>query len=202
MKIVLFPGVGFQKDKHPYNKFLTTIQEGLNCEGEVFYWKHDWPLPDIELPYNDVRKWVFEVILDFQQVIRHAKTMKVPEADYYLGHSAGSIIALVQKKPCIIFGSPAALVECIHDMDVNAGFINLSGIRYDNNHSKVFNIINEYDQLAYYLDEFHVENYVYKNGWWNPSTYNAISCHSDYWGNKKVMNKIVEVIKTWEKNKE
>lgn len=203
MKIVSLPGVGFHTDKSKYDKFAKYLGDNLNCESEIFYWKHDWPLPsDITLPFKDTRLWIYEVILDFQQVALHAFDMQLPKADYYIGHSAGSILALAQKDvSCITFGSPAVLLECIHrsgngDFTMNARMV--STMRSKKN---IYNIINKYDQLAYYIDLPNVENYVFQGPWYNPITYEPLEAHVGYWDNKDVLNNIVTTIKKWESEK-
>jgi len=197
MKIVVFPGVGFNTATATYTDFSQSLKNGLSCDVEFFYWKHNWPIPDVTLPIVSFRKWLFEVILDFQQVVRHAYEMEVPEADYYIGHSAGSILALAQKNsPCVIFGSPACLVECIHNPPGDNQLNN--ALRTDR---KILNIINKYDPVAYYLTWLNVENFVFMNSWYTLNAYNPVECHNGYWESKVTRNKIIETIKIWqEKN--
>jgi hypothetical protein len=121
----------------------------------VWYnWKHKLDIPDVNLPYKDIRHWICEVILDFQTVVKHAFEMEIPEADFYIGHSAGSILALVQNKPSIIFGSPAILVESIQGIDA---------IRCLLNSKPVLNIIHKKDVLAYPIPIDYVQNYLMQN---------------------------------------
>ena len=201
MKIVVLPGVGFNKDKELYQGFLDKITTELKCKGEVCYWKHDWPLPKITLPYTSLRKWVYEVMLDFQQVVKDAFITPIPQADYYIGHSAGSILALAQKDiPCVIMGSPACLIECL-GAQAREGYnedaiIKLAKIL--KTPRPVLNIINKYDQLAYYLDHEGVDNMVYRDFWFRFNTYNPIATHSDYWTRKAVTKQIIATIKKWE----
>jgi hypothetical protein len=111
MKVVVLPGVNVEKDNIHYENFLIKIKNKFRCQGEVYIWESGWQHPETDLSYSGLRSFASNVILDFQQVIRHASKAFVPDADIYLGHSAGSIIALAQNKPCIIFGSPAVLTE-------------------------------------------------------------------------------------------
>ena len=195
MKVIIFPGVGFHKDLTKYNAFADKIKEGCGCDVTTFCWKHDWPLPDTKLPVVAARKWICEVILDFQQVIRHAIEMEVPEADIYIGHSAGSVLALVQNKPCIIFGSPAVLVEIAQSKENMPKVELLKAFKNDNR--KVFNIINKYDQLAYELTWSSVENYIYAGKTFSFNTYNPLAAHSDYWKNAKIIQAIINKINQW-----
>jgi hypothetical protein len=203
MKIVVMPGVGFQSASQKYDDFCAYLKNNLNCEAEMFFWKHSWPLPsDITLPCRDTRLWTYEVILDFQQVLNYCFEMKLPEADYYIGHSAGSILALAQEnKSCITFGSPAILIECLHESEnTRANEMNTSVRLYNMIKTKrnVYNIINEYDLLAYYIDLPNVENFTYEGPWYNPRTYEPLECHLGYWEDDIVREKIVETIKKWE----
>jgi hypothetical protein len=196
------PGVGFQSNISVYDNFIKKIGNGLGCEAEMFYWKHEWNIPEIKLPYEDIRRWGCEVILDFQQVVLHAFDMEIPKADYYIGHSAGSILALAQKdSSSIIFGSPAVLVECIHKSKNGMSDFNVSLLESIKNHRNILNIIHKYDQLSYYLDLPNVENYVFSGPWYNPNTYNPIHAHGCYWKDEVVSDKIITTIKNWEEQK-
>jgi len=204
-KVVIFPGVGLHEDEHKYDSFLDTIRAS-GFDVEVNWWRHSWPLPsfNVDVSYNIIRKWAYEVILDFQQVVRHAFTMQVPEADYYIGHSAGSVVALAQSKPAITFGSPAILVEILNDgqrLD-NGSCDELPFqvmFREANTNKKIFNVINTRDVLAYPLYYNGVENYYYSGPWWKLSTYNPVTAHTEYWEDKKVAQKMVERLQQWEK---
>lgn len=202
MKAVVLPGVGFHSKPEKYEGFVSEIKKHVNfdCEFEIHYWEHDWLLPEVELPWRSVRSWVYEVILDFQQVVKYAYNMEIPKADFYIGHSAGSILSLAQDnaKGYIIFGSPAVLVECIHKDDVEEREIVVGDIfRSMSQTTPVYNIINKYDQLAYYLQYPNVENYVYSGSWFNFSTYNPYSAHEDYWENKKIIKKMAKKLNQW-----
>lgn len=202
MKIITMPGVGFNTNVSGYERFAKYIGDNLNCESEVFCWKHTWPLPDITLPFENIRTWVYEVLLDFQQVILYAFDMEIPEADYYIGHSAGSILALAQKeKSCVIMGSPSILIESIHKSVKFESDFNAKLWKTIESKRNILNVINKYDQLAYYLDLPNVENYVFQGSWNKFNTYNPINAHNGYWENKEVMDVIVKNIKKWEEQK-
>ncbi|MFA7219109.1 MAG: hypothetical protein WC119_01095 [Synergistaceae bacterium] len=189
MKIVIIPGVGFHEHKENHLYFKDQISSKIpNCEIEIFYWQHNLSIPPIPNPYKTVRKWVCEIILDFQHVIKYAQQTEVPSADYYIGHSAGSILALVQENPsCVTFGSPAVLVDIIRDKDENE--ISISSVIGQK--KSILNIVNKYDQLAYNIPFDNVENYVYAGPWWNFNAYNPYVAHYDYWRNPEIIKKIV-----------
>lgn len=202
MKVVVLPGVNVEKDNIRYEKFLIKIKNRFKCQGEVYIWEVGWQQPETDLPYDGLRSFASNVILDFQQAIRHASKTFVPDADIYLGHSAGSIVALAQNKPCIIFGSPAVLTEMVvkreksntHTTDGEL-FSIINKIRREDR--PVLNIINRYDVLAYPIEQENVENYVYSRGGLNPFNYFPVSAHHDYWDNDKVMQKIFRTIENW-----
>ena len=195
MKVVVFPGVGTNDIKPSHKYFLKSIQDGLGCDGEIFSWEHGHGSHQTNLPLKKTREFVAEVILDFQQVAVHALDMEVPEADIYIGHSAGSILALAQNKPAVIFGSPAALVELIDRKESSTGGLCQDIMKANQNN--ILNVINKYDILASPLDWSNVENYKYRGTWISPITYFPLSAHIGYWENKKVIKKIVETIKNW-----
>jgi hypothetical protein len=205
MKVVVFPGVGFQKNISSPKKFIASLKKeiGFDFDSEIFVWEHWYSAPIISLPLKSIREWTCEVLLDFQQVVVHALEMKVPKADLYVGHSAGSILALVQNKPCISMASPAALVELIDR--------NRDGVNCDNPYTSrianmimsntkgrpVLNIINLYDVLAYPINSGNVENYECKGAIYNPLTYFPLCAHTSYWKSKEVIMKVAQTIKDW-----
>jgi len=202
MKVVVLPGVYVYEDKPKYDDFIGKIKNKFKCQGEVFIWEMGWHHPEINLPYKTVRDFTCSVILDFQQAIQQATSISVPEADIYLGHSAGSIIALAQNKPCVIFGSPAALAEAIElreRFSSNESDDNLIDIvskikRVDR---PVLNIINRYDVLAYPINQSNIENYYYTGKRINPLSYFPLTAHYDYWNNDRIMKKIFESMEKW-----
>ena len=198
MKVVVFPGVGDNEVRKSHEYFLGKIKEGLGCEGEVFVWEHGREYPPPTLPLKSTRRFVCEVLLDFQQVVVHALDMKVPEADIYIGHSAGSILALAQKKPCVIFGSPAALVEVVDDCNNNDDGSAILRSVMRGNTNNILNVINRYDLLSYPLGGANVENYEFTGPWYRPDTKIPITAHTHYWKCKKATDKIIQTIKSWQ----
>lgn len=178
IKVCLLPGVGFQEDEAPSKLLVDNLKKEFNVTW--FNWKNKLPLPSIELPHKWLRNFLAESILDFQTAVKHADTIVVPEADIYIGHSAGSIIALCQKKPAIIFGSPAIIVEEVQFKNVIA---KLSKAK------PVYNIVNRHDPFAYPIPFIHVENYLFSSTWWNP-----IRAHTVYYRSQKISKKIIKWI--------
>lgn len=192
MKIVLLPGVRVYKIATKHQDFLESIINELDCDGEIFTWEPGYLHPEYDLPLKPLRDFTYEIILDFQEAIEKDDVV-VPKADIYIGHSAGSIIALLQRKPTITMASPAPLINLVKD-NIRAKKI-METIFKDSN-APVLNIINKYDVIACPFDKPNVENYEYTSGpWYNPASYFPLTAHSDYWTNKNVIKKIVEFIK-------
>ena len=198
MKIVFFPGVGFHKNPKRYKDFFIKIQKEVDCEVEYFQWKHSYSdhshddSHKYNLPYSGLRSLFSEAILDFQHVLKYSESMKLPEADIYMGHSAGSIIALHQDKPCIVFGSPALLIE---DLQFANDELLQRCLCKDR---PVLNILNTKDIISYPLDHERVDNFLFKGSLLNPFSYSPISTHKSYWKNKKVIRKVITTLKEWD----
>lgn len=197
MKIVLLPGVRIYEPKSIHEKFLDTLTKKLNCDGEIFTWESGYIHPDYDLPLKTVRDFTYEVILDFQKAITSATDITVPKGDIYMGHSAGSIVALVQQKPTVIMASPAPLIKLIKKDKGNQKIMDVADLILKNTTIPVLNIINKYDVIACPFNASCVEDYKYTGKWCNPFSYFPLTAHSDYWTNAKVMNKIVETIQKW-----
>jgi hypothetical protein len=190
-KIVVIPGVGLFGDTIPDRYLFKLIKKELpHFEIEWFNWAHHLEIPQVDLSYSTMRKWVCEVLLDFQMIVKHALEIDVPEADFYVGHSAGSILALLQPRPSIICGSPAILVEDlqgIHPVDCML------------NSQPVYNLIHKRDLLAYPFPFEHVDNQITNTGWWKLSGWEPVSAHISYFRDKKLSKKIVKKIKEWDR---
>jgi len=196
MKIVFIYGVGYHEDVSTYEIFLSNIKKQVkrkDVETSIHIWSHDWSLPvSSKSSFKAIKNFFSEVVLDFQYAIKYAETMDIPEADLYIGHSAGSIIALSQNKPCILMGSPVALVKEIveHPGDAEVGVIE----KVFKNCCKILNIVNKYDIVSYEVMDNKVQNDVYSGPCYNPLTYLPITAHSDYFKSKIVVKKIAKFI--------
>jgi hypothetical protein len=202
MKIVFFPGVGFHKNPKRFPRFLDRLNEQIKFDYEVHNWLHDYlnddhghnHFPnDKNLHSRLVRGWVSEVILDFQHVLLHADKMELPEADVYMGHSAGSVIALARakKKKCIMFGSPLHLLSN-KDFPKEHFLHNCQCPK-----TEVLNIVHKNDVLSYPVDKSNVENFYINSGILSFSRYCFLTAHGSYWTNKACINKVVDQLKKW-----
>jgi hypothetical protein len=180
-KIVVLPGVGFHSQAdNPY--LLQYLKDNLTGHIVEYYDWHNGMIPiypsyDNWL-YKSIRAFFEEIAFDFEYAIRHSHDKGVvPEADIYVAHSAGSIFALSQNKPCVIFGSPAALIEEYQPRMCNNVLI--------------VNIVNQYDILAIPIRYAGATNLFYKAYFLNP-----IKAHTDYWSNKTIAKSILENVKS------
>lgn len=192
MKIVIFPGVGFQDATDTYEHFAGAVAKrvGGGCSAEVHYWHNGWTIPlEPELCLDSWRQWMSKVILDFQKVVKEVDSIPVPDADCYIGHSAGSIIAIAHDKPCITLASPAALVEPI----VMDQLFFTRGI--DPDKITGLNVVHRYDMIAHTLHLKGVENWLYNGSLWSRI---PILAHVDYWKRDDVAEKIGSKIKEWQ----
>ena len=203
-KIVVIPGVGFHIEKEVHQKLIGKLATDTGCEVEYYLWEHSLQNPKVDKPlkYCGIRNFLGEVILDFQQVISHVYEMPIPEADYYIGHSAGSILALSKEdKNCIIMGSPAILTELLHYQIRNRrgkkfeenGFLQRS---LSSKARRILNIVNLYDPLSYPINS-QTENFIFKPRWYQLSAKIPPFSHTCYWNNEMIINKIVETINAW-----
>jgi len=199
MKIVFLPGVGFHGDHSNVIRFFDKIKKEIDCDIEYFQWKHGYMGGSHDdhhhtpnLPYKNARSFFSEIILDFQHVLRYSDSMELPEADIYMGHSAGSIIAIQQDKPCILFGSPALLIE---DLQFANDDLLQRCLCKDRS---VLNIVQDKDIIGYPINHDHVEDFIFKGCWFNPLTYSPIAAHGSYWTDKDVLKKITLTLKQWQ----
>jgi len=186
MKIVILPGVGFQEKKN--GKIIKYIKQKIDADVVWFNWKHNLKYPDVHLKYNIFRRWIAEVIFDFQYVINHSKELVIPEADYYIAHSAGSLIALSRDVPCVTLGSPTILVEQYQ----NHGSTEFQTLQYETCKT-VLNIVNPFDVLSYPIPFPHIDNEYLTFCHWNP-----LKAHTGYLDNKEVCKRVVSRIRSWE----
>jgi hypothetical protein len=203
-KIVIVPGVGFQSDTNTYNSFAKKISEGSGCSTELFYWHHSYPTPSFNLSYELARIFIAECLLDFQYVLMHEQDIVLPDADYYIGHSAGSLMILSKTtKPSIIMGSPALLIEKLNESNNILGSFSSRVLNRENNSTNrermvdILNIVNAYDVLAYPLSWANVKNVNVKGSSFLPSSYNPVTAHTSYWNSKDSIKATINQIKDW-----
>jgi len=192
-KILIIPGVGLFENGIPDHHLFKLLKHQFpNYEIEWFNWKHKFIIPSVDgLSYKLARRWFCEIISDFQMVSKYAMDVEIPDADYYIGHSAGSILALLQSRPSIICGSPADTIDHTQEH---------STVDYLMNSQPVYNIIHRRDIIAYPFRLPHVENEIIHTFPLSLTNWEPISAHTCYFNNKFICKKIVNKIKEWEQN--
>jgi hypothetical protein len=214
MKIVIIPGVGYQNNDNDHNYLGKEIIKKLGCgEYEIFKWNHD-PFFDPfkvslikmkneyaefrdrthrdSLGYQSYRKYVVDVILDFQYALKYGQDIQIIPADYYIGHSAGSLFTIAQNKPSTIIGSPYGLAKYIPKEFMTS---DLFMKKMASTSAEILNIINEYDILSYPVDDSRFENLYFSGNKFNPLTYFPLTAHLGYWRSTFVIKNIVDHIK-------
>lgn len=183
-RVCVVHGVGFYSDlsKADVAAFAKNVSDKTGCEAFVYQWDHPGVGPDDErdtLLFKSFRQWVQEVIMDFTYVAKYiADVPALPDADLYIGHSAGGVIVAAKTtKPQILMGCPAQLLK---NMDIRAK----SGM--------VLNVMNYRDPIASKMDG--AENIITTDPlvlpWINP-----FAAHTGYWTSRQVMKLVVERVK-------
>jgi hypothetical protein len=206
MKIVVISGVGYQNNDDSIKCLMDKIKKKIECQYEIFKWnntpaKTAMQTSSLELllnktletSYSPLRRFVAEVIMDFEFALKYGGVIDVTEADYYIGHSAGTLFTMAQDKPSTMMGSPVALVKYLPTI-ANSENLFINSI-LDNDKS-ILNIINKYDVVAYPLNEPEVENVYFCGSKLNPMSYFPLTAHTGYWKSDFVANQIIKHIKS------
>lgn len=187
-EICIVHGVGFHTDLSTLTKFAVKLQQKTGAICTFYRWQHAGTLP--EMPNNimgyvrRLRSWTHEVIMDFAHVIVNIKELlkNLPEADMYIGHSAGGVIVanMVNVKPVITMGCPFQLLKNVEmgTADTNT-WLNMMHI-YDAIAAPAYDACNEY----------------LETGLWKYYLAPPFS-HSEYWVSGKAMDKVVEWYGKW-----
>ena len=174
-RICVLPGVGFNSNTITYQRFASRLGKNLGCEALVHPWKHSWQVPvERDMTLDSWRQWLSEVILDVRQVISNPQAILLPEADLYIGHSAGGALAWESGIDCVLMGSPLALLEPFTEPR-----------RFQN----VLNIAHTHDIIAHTLQRGG-ENFLIKPR--DLMQLSPIQAHSSYWNDSRVEGKITQ----------
>lgn len=134
------------------------------------------------------RDLTMEIILDFVRSVIDFKahSAALPEADMYVGHSAGSIIICDNSKPKVLMGSPLRLIFAEATIrSAMIGAIPRVG-------PKTLNIVCKQDAVASKVEMKGVEDLVI-----SVPAYDLVSRtiplmgHMSYWGNRSCADEIV-----------
>ena len=184
-KICIVQGVGFFKDNpaKDMKEFMKKLSGKTGAECFVHRWQHDGKPPKDprnSLFFKPFREWVHEVMMDYAQVVVKLEGLQedLPEADMYIGHSAGGVIvADGTDKPRIICGCPVQLIRNLVKPNTEADILNLMHYR---------------DPIAAPI--IGARNEITKDpAIW--SLVNPIAAHTSYWTGEDAMKHIVKYYK-------
>jgi len=199
-KICVVHGVGYeQKANKPIDEFMRKLREATDAYVFPYLWNHSGDKPKDSRKswlFPAVRDWTQEVLMDYTYVIMKltgdAKeySFQLPDADMYVGHSAGSVIVSTRSHlPLVLFGSPVQLINNVgHDVHAETSYMletvdeRVKSGRTDN--TNILNIMHFRDPIAAPLDEA-VNKIVYHPYFY--SFANFAAAHTSYWTNKDVL---------------
>jgi len=192
-KVVFIHGVS-GPDLDKFNFLKRSIEKKLNVEVELFKWQSTWPYTiNKNLRLQPIRKMFARIFTDIEYALLHSFEMveTLPKADVYIGHSAGSIIAISQpEKPAIIFGSPIMLIETLNLRNQENKVQKIKSLL--DTSRKILNIVCKEDIIAYPIESDNIENWTYSLAGLDLA--NVFFAHTSYFMNKKVSKKIVEAL--------
>jgi hypothetical protein len=181
MRVVLLHGVGLQRDNcKAIRKFSSELAHRLAATVELWMWDSPrTPVPDQRNTWlwSGLRNFVYEAINDFAHVSRNVDNIVklLPEADVYIGHSAGGVLAYETNKTACLLGSPAQLVRNIKAT------------------APVLNLMHYLDPIAAPVEGAD-NRVIYKpllKPWVSP-----VAAHTDYWSEPYVLHTIVDWIES------
>jgi hypothetical protein len=115
--------------------------------------------------------------MDYTHVVAHLDDigLELPEADMYIGHSAGSIIVSTQlEQPRILMGSP---VQLLHNAQVRTASANL------------LNLMHARDPVA--APVANAKNVTVKGPWSLLRYFLPLWDHVTYWRSPRILNNVV-----------
>ena len=179
-KICVVHGVGFfgSGAQASIAEFCSDLEKRTGAMVIVHRWEHPGtPPPDTRKTwlFPAIRKWVHEVIMDFGYVMTNLYTLSdsLPDADMYIGHSAGGAIISQVNRPKILMGCP---LQLLYEVQPKA------------NELDTLNIMHYRDPIAAPVSRsFNKVVYSPILG----SIVNPVAAHTGYWASEETMRAIV-----------
>lgn len=181
--ICLIHGVGFPGSHPSIHVFGDKLgkRTGANCI--VSMWEHPGKFPvdprSTAAFFGSERDFTWEVIMDFAYVVRNFENRVhvLPEADMYVGHSAGGVLALAKAdQPCVIMGCPVQLIKEISQV--------FSARAYS---QPILNLLHDRDPIAAPMASV-------TNKYLTPATmneyFNPVAAHTSYWTHPGALNEV------------
>lgn len=180
--ICVIHGVGFEDDLTGMDGFVSSLRSITGDKYRTFVWSHPGAViddPRSSWFFPAFRDWMHEVIMDFTHIVQNMGVLaaSLPEADAYIGHSAGGVIAACNAygKPAAVMGCPLQLIKNVHIKTVQANMLNIMHYR-----DPVAAPVDNADNRIIYSPLF--------TSWINP-----FAAHSSYWHN----NTAIHYVSDW-----
>lgn len=178
-KVCVVHGVGYPDQRELYVSsiadFARAFSDQTGAETILFPWQHPGQPPvdkrDSWL-FKYLRNWTDEIIMDFAHVLYHLDSIaaSLPEADMYIGHSAGGVIISARTdKPQVLMACPVQL---------------LYNIKTCVDRRNTLNIMHYRDPIAAPVDG--AENVITHEPRWI-SIVNPLEAHTSYWTSKEAL---------------
>lgn len=183
-KICIVHGVGYTSESEVYASHIAEFARELArrtgvTSVELFPWQHPGQAPADPRGgwlFTYLREGLSTIIMDFAHVLYNLDTITkgLPQADMYIGHSAGGIIISVKTdKPQVTMGCPLQLIE---------------NVRLCSNGSNVLNLMHAKDPVAAPISG--AENVVVRAPMF-AGMLDPFSAHTSYWKSGEVMDQCV-----------
>ena len=194
-RICLIHGVGVHTSLASVCAFGDRLKLALPIEYTAVHWQHTGTTPadprSTACLFGTVRDFTWEVLMDFTYVVREfdARRSKLPDADLYIGHSAGGILAMARPNvPCITMGCPLSLLTQINPT------LMASRTPFGRD---MLNILHMRDPIGSPTRDNN--NVYYTNGRWNLFEYlNPIAAHVQYWKSTRASDIVIDWCKRME----
>jgi hypothetical protein len=181
--ICVVHGVGFGGAEKGERALGTALGLKLGVNIVYYEWDHAGkPPPHIQKvrwPYQELKEYLNEVIMDFAHIVRNLDAIlpKVPQADFYVGHSGGTVIVNeFINVPKVLMAAPAQLVA--NATEIKAAVV-----------TNTLNLMHPYDAIAAPV-ETAVNRYV-EFGLPYPFI-NPWRAHTGYWYSLGVLKQITD----------
>ena len=119
-RIAVVHGVGLDFSRSAeFQLFCDKLAEKTGAEVVKVTWNHNGTLPSDERKgpvFSVVRNFVHDILMDAAQAViqlnQGTAPVQIPDADMYIGHSAGAIMVGTMKAgPRVLMGSPLQLLQ-------------------------------------------------------------------------------------------
>jgi len=113
--ICVVHGVGFSDEA--VRGYADNLQESVDATVMIHAWDHSGVAPSPVRSgacfFGTTRKWLWEILMDYTYALKHIEDIvpTLPQADMYVGYSAGSLLISTLDVPKVYVASPVTLIE-------------------------------------------------------------------------------------------